>query len=166
MPASSNINILKEKIEIKVIAGVGCLEKVSKGDRVKVEYIGSFPEDGEVFDASEERGPLEFEVGAGQMIKGFDKAVLGMKLDEEKDVTISPEEAYGSADGGQKIEMPVGKISTPGQEIKVGTPIATTTGQVGKVTAVRNGIATLEFVHPMAGRSLHFWIKVVEIKKQ
>lgn len=142
------------------------MEKVSKGDRIKVEYIGSFPEDGEVFDESEGRGPLEFEVGAGQMIKGFDKAVVGMKLNEEKDVTIPPEEAYGSADEGQKIEIPVERIAGQGQEIKVGTPIATTTGQVGKVTAINNGIATLEFVHPMAGRSLHFWIKVVEIEKQ
>ena len=142
------------------------MEKVSKGDIVKVEYVGSYPEDGEVFDASEGRGPLEFEVGAGQMIKGFDKAVLGMKLDEEKDVTIPPEEAYGKAEDAQKIEVPVDRIAGVGQEIKVGTPIATTTGQVGRVTAIKNGVATLEFVHPMAGKTLNFWIKVVEIQKK
>jgi len=161
-----------EKIETKLTAGDGCLEKVSKGEKVgkgdivKVEYIGSYPEDGEVFDASEDRGPLEFEVGAGQMIKGFDKAVLGMKLDEEKDVIIPPEDAYGSAEEGQKIEIAIDRISSPGQEVKVGTPIATTTGQAGKVIAIKNGIATLEFIHPLAGRSLHFWIKIVDIQKQ
>ena len=142
------------------------MEKVGKGDRIKVEYIGSYPEDGDVFDASEGRGPLEFEVGAGQMIKGFDKAVLGMKLDEEKDVIIPPEDAYGSAEEGQKIEIAIDRISSPGQEVKVGTPIATTTGQAGKVIAIKNGIATLEFIHPLAGRSLHFWIKIVDIQKQ
>ena len=137
------------------------MEKVGKGDRIKVEYIGSYPEDGDVFDASEGRGPLEFEVGAGQMIKGFDKAVLGMKLDEEKDVIIPPEEAYGRADEGKKMEVSVGSIAGSGYEIKVGTPIATTTGQVGRVTAVKDGIATLEFVHPLAGRNLPLLLKDV-----
>ena len=61
---------------------------VKKGDKVKVEYTGTF-ETGEVFDASEKHeAPLEFEVGAGQMIKGFDEAVLGMAKDEEKEITL------------------------------------------------------------------------------
>ncbi len=97
------------------ISGVDNLKSVEKGDTVKVEYIGSFP-DGEVFDKSEGRGPLEFTAGAGQMIKGFDAAVIGMKVGEEKTVTIPPEDAYGVGGG-----------------------------------------------HPLAGKTLEFWIKVVEI---
>jgi len=161
--AKSNKNVPKEKIEINAVAGVGFLEKVAKGDMIKVEYIGSFPEDGEVFDQSEGRGPLEFEAGAGQMIKGFDKAVIGMKLNEGKEVIIAPEDAYGSEGEGQKIQVPEAGL---GSGIKVGTPVATASGEIGKVIAVENGVVTLEFVHPMAGKALKFWIKVVEITKQ
>jgi len=67
-----------------------------KNDTVKVDYVGSLM-DGNVFDSSEGKQPLEFVVGAGQMIKGFDKAVLGMKVGDEKTVTIPPEEAYGES---------------------------------------------------------------------
>jgi hypothetical protein len=69
---------------------------VKTGDTVKVEYTGRF-EDGEVFDSSEGREPLEFVAGAGQLIQGFDEAVVGMELGEEKTVTIPPEKAYGLA---------------------------------------------------------------------
>ncbi|MBN2517861.1 MAG: FKBP-type peptidyl-prolyl cis-trans isomerase [Candidatus Altiarchaeota archaeon] len=69
---------------------------VKAGDAVKVEYTGRF-EDGEVFDSSEGREPLEFTAGVGQMIEGFDEAVIGMALGEEKTVTIPPEKAYGLA---------------------------------------------------------------------
>ncbi|MFH1664186.1 MAG: FKBP-type peptidyl-prolyl cis-trans isomerase [archaeon] len=101
--------------------GVNEMSKtVEAGDTIKVEYIGSFPDTKEVFDQSN-GNPLEFTAGAGQMIKGFDKAVIGMKLNEEKTVLIPPEEAYGLA----------GRTS-----------------------------------HPLAGKTLQFWIKVVEINKK
>ena len=68
---------------------------VKKGSKIKVEYTGSF-EDGEVFDASEKHGePLAFEAGAGMVVPGFDAAVIGMEVGEEKSVTLKPEEAYG-----------------------------------------------------------------------
>jgi len=76
---------------------------VETGSKVKVEYKGTFPDTGEVFDQSEGRGPLEFEAGAGQMIKGFDAAVIGMKLNEEKTVTIPPEDAYGVKGSGHEL---------------------------------------------------------------
>ncbi len=69
-------------------------EVVHNGDVVEVDYVGSFP-DGEVFDSSEDRDPLMFTAGAGEVIPGFDKAVLGMKVGETKEVTIPPEQAYG-----------------------------------------------------------------------
>ena len=93
----------------------GDLKAVEKGDNVKVEYVGRFS-DGEVFDKSEGRGPLEFVAGADQMIQGFDEAVIGMRFGEEKTVVLPPEKAYG-----------------------------------------------VEGSHPMAGKTLEFWIKVVEI---
>ena len=67
---------------------------VEKGDTVSVHYTGTF-DNGTVFDSSEGREPLTFIAGAGQMIKGFDEAVIGMELDEEKEIHIEPADAYG-----------------------------------------------------------------------
>ena len=68
---------------------------VKKGDRVKVEYTGTF-EDGTEFDSTSRHGnPIEFEVGAGKLIKGFDEGIIGMEKDSEKEIKLSPEEAYG-----------------------------------------------------------------------
>ena len=80
-------------------------EVVKQGDNVKVHYTGKLL-DGSVFDSSEGRDPLEFTVGAGQMIAGFDKGVVGMTLDEQKEITIPPEEAYGIYDPAKIIEVP------------------------------------------------------------
>ena len=137
---------------------------VASGDSIKVEYVGKFPDTGEVFDKSEGRGPLEFVAGAGQMIKGFDAAVLGMKLNEEKTVVIPPEDAYGTADSGQKLQVPLDQIGGDGQ-IEVGSVLFTSDGKSGTVIAIEDGTATIEFVNPMAGKTLEFWIKVVEINK-
>jgi FKBP-type peptidyl-prolyl cis-trans isomerase 2 len=134
-------------------------KSVKKGDVIKVEYVGSFP-DGKVFDKSEGRGPLEFEAGAGQMIKGFDKAVIGMKLNEEKTVVLEPEDAYGKEGEGQRLSIPEQQL---GAGVKEGMPVASASGEIGKVVEVKNGIVTLEFSHPMAGKKLQFWIKVVAI---
>ena len=69
---------------------------IKKGDKVKVNYTGTL-DDGTVFDSSEKHGQaLEFEIGTGKVIKGFDEAVTGMKKGEEKEITIKPEEAYGN----------------------------------------------------------------------
>lgn len=137
---------------------------VASGDTVKVEYIGKL-EDGTVFDKSEGRGPLEFVAGAGQMIKGFDEAVIGMKLNEEKEVTISPEKAYGAAsEKGQTVEVPVSSIGGEGN-VSVGMPVSTRTGQTGTVIEVSGGNATIEFRHPLSGKTLVFWMKVVDIQK-
>ncbi len=142
--------------------GIDLSETVESGDTIKVEYIGKFPDTGEVFDKSEGRGPLEFTVGAGQMIKGFDAGVLGMKLNEEKTVTIPPEDAYGTLDSGQKIEVPVASI---GGEVSVGSKVTANTGQEGTVIEIKDGTAVVEFIHPLAGKTLEFWIKVIELNK-
>jgi peptidylprolyl isomerase len=71
-------------------------EIVKSGDTVEVDYTGTF-ENGEVFDSSEDRDPLMFQVGSGQVIPGFDKAVIGMKVGDSKEVKIPPEEGYGTS---------------------------------------------------------------------
>jgi len=68
--------------------------KVKQGDKVAVHYTGLL-EDGTIFDSSENKEPLRFTAGAGQMIKGFDQAVIGMSPGEEKEIKIPPEQAYG-----------------------------------------------------------------------
>lgn len=137
-------------------------ELVEKGNKVKVEYTGSFP-DGEVFDKSEGRGPLEFVAGSGQVVQGFDDAVVGMKLKEEKEVTIPPEKAYGKEEDVQKFEVPVEQIG--GGEAKVGSELMVAGGMPAKVTEIKDGIATIEIKHPLAGKTLVFKLKVVGIEE-
>ena len=90
---------------------------VKKGDKVKIEYTGTF-DDGTVFDSSEKHGqPLEFEAGAGKVIKGFDEALIGMKKGEEKDITLKPSEAYGDHNSQLVKKVPKNKLP-PDKEIK------------------------------------------------
>lgn len=136
---------------------------VANGSKIKVEYVGKYP-GGEVFDKSEGRGPLEFTAGAGQMIPGFDEAVIGMKLNEEKTVTIPPEKAYGAEDSGQQMEIPLGQIGGD-SNVQVGATLYTQSGMQGTVLEIKDGnLAVIEFKHPMAGKTLEFWIKVIAIE--
>ena len=83
---------------------------IKDGDNVKIEYTGSF-DDGEVFDASEKHGaPLEFKVGEGKVIKGFDNAVVGMAVGEEKDFRIEPKDAYGDKNPDMVKDLPKDKL--------------------------------------------------------
>ena len=84
-------------------------DTIKKGDKVKVSYTGKL-EDGNVFDTSENKAPLSFEVGAGQVIPGFDKAVEGMKKDEDKTFTLSVEDAYGPVKKELVQEFPKDKL--------------------------------------------------------
>ncbi len=143
--------------------GVGDM-KVAQGDTIKVEYVGTFPDTGEEFDKSEGRGPLEFVAGTGQMIKGFDEAVIGMKLNEEKTITVPPEKAYGNKGEGQTVSVPVAQIQAD-TNLAVGMTLYTSNGQAGTVTEIVDGNATIVFEHPLAGKTLQFWIKVVDIQR-
>ncbi len=140
---------------------------VKKGDKVKVDYTGTF-EDGTVFDASEKHGqPLEFEVGAGQMIEGFDKAVVGMKKGEEKEISIKPEEAYGVHRPELMKKVPKEAIKGMDQEPKPGMMLglAAPDGRqfAVKIAAVSEKEITLDLNHPLAGKTLKFKIKVVDV---
>ena len=140
---------------------------VKDGDKIKVEYEGKL-EDGTVFDASEKHGkPLEFMVGAKQLIKGFDEAVIGMKKGEEKTVTLKPDQAYGDNNPEMikkvpKDQFPAGKEPKAGLMLVMGLPNGT---QIpAKITAVDDKEVTLDLNHPLAGKTLIFKIKVVEIE--
>lgn len=141
-------------------------ETVKKGDKVKVDYTGTF-DDGTVFDASEKHGqPLEFEVGSGQVIKGFDDAVLGMKSGEEKKITLPAGEAYGEVRTELHKKVPRKQLPQD-QEPKVGMILAVglPNGQQfpARIIAVAKDDVTIDLNHPLAGKTLHFKIKVAEI---
>jgi peptidylprolyl isomerase len=139
----------------------------NKGDNVKVHYKGTL-KDGSVFDSSEGRGPLAFTVGAGQMIAGFDKAVVGMKVGEKKTITIPFAEAYGPHDDNLVFDVPRDRMPanyTPkvGDQLGMQQPDGRTATVV--VIAVKATSVTLDANHPMAGKDLTFEITMVEIKK-
>jgi FKBP-type peptidyl-prolyl cis-trans isomerase 2 len=140
------------------------VEKVESGDKVAVEYRGTL-EDGAQFDASEGRGPLEFTAGAGQMIKGFDNAVIGMALNEEKTITMQASEAYGETDPGRIQEIPKSQINDA-DSLQIGMSVTSQgTGVNGIVTEIRDDVIVIDFNHRLAGKPLTFWIKVVKIEK-
>jgi peptidylprolyl isomerase len=140
-------------------------DTIKKGDNVKIAYTGKL-EDGNVFDSSEDKAPLSFEVGAGQVIPGFDKNVEGMKKDEEKTFTLSVEEAYGPVKEELVQEFPKDKLPDK-PEPKEGMMLimqAPTGQQVpAKIVEVNDKTVKIDINHPLAGKALTFEIKVVGV---
>jgi len=131
--------------------------KAKNGDKVKVHYTGKF-EDGKVFDSSIEREPLEFTIGKGQVIQGFEEAVEGMNPGESKSAEISAEKAYGphrkemvTAVKRNRFPADIQLHQADGKTIRV------------TVTNVSESEVTLDANHPLAGKNLTFDIKLVEI---
>ncbi|MBS3087671.1 peptidylprolyl isomerase [Candidatus Pacearchaeota archaeon] len=137
---------------------------VKKGNKIKVEYRGSF-ESGEVFDASERHGQaLEFEAGAGMVVPGFDAAVIGMEVGEEKTFTLQPEEAYGMPDERGIQKVPKESFPPEAKEgMMIGIPLPNGQQLPAIITKIDEKEVTIDMNHPMAGKVLVFWIKVVEI---
>ena len=135
------------------------------GDTVKVDYTGTLT-DGTVFDSSVGKTPLEFTVGAGQMIKGFDNAVLGMKVGQNKTVVLPPEDAYGAHRDDlvvavDKSQMGDAANATVGQKLTATNPDGTQAAVV--VVAVNATTVTVDTNHSLAGKTLKFDIKLVSI---
>jgi FKBP-type peptidyl-prolyl cis-trans isomerase 2 len=136
---------------------------IKKGDTVKVHYTGTFT-DGKVFDSSEGRDPLQFTAGAGMVIPGFDHAVIGMKIGEEKNIVIHPAEAYGESNPQMIQTVPRNQFPEK-MELKEGTVLvlkAPTGQQIPVIIAkVTDKGVTIDMNHPLAGKTLHFKVKVV-----
>ena len=137
---------------------------VEKGSKIKVEYEGRF-EDGEVFDASEKHGqPLEFEAGKGMVVPGFDNAVIGMDVGEEKEITLKPEEAYGFPNPEAIQKIPKENFPPEAKAgMMIGVPLANGQQIPAKITEITDSEVTIDMNHPMAGKTLIFKIKVVGI---
>ncbi len=141
------------------------VRQVQVGDTVKVHYTGSL-EDGTVFDSSSGKAPLEFKVGEGKLISGFEDAVLGMEVGEKKKVNIPFENAFGPH--REELVLEVEKNMFPphlepyeGQQLQIPQQDGRTVAVV--VTKITDDKVTLDANHPLAGKNLIFEIEVVEI---
>lgn len=138
---------------------------VTSGNTIKVHYTGTLA-DGTVFDSSKGREPLEFTVGAGMMIKGFDDGVVGMEVGKEKRIEIKAADAYGEKREDMLFDVPADKLPAelkPELGMKLSMP---TSGGVFPVTVskVTAETITLDANHELAGKDLIFDVEVVEIK--
>jgi len=143
------------------------MNKAKKGDIVKVHYKGKL-NSGEQFDSSEGREPLEFTVGAGQMIAGFDAAIPGMIVGEKKTITIGPENAYGKKNEEAIIEFPKSNIPSDMQlEAGMKLQLRNEAGQPVPVivTEIKDDIVILDANHELAGKELIFDIELVDISE-
>ncbi|MES2891255.1 MAG: peptidylprolyl isomerase [Bacteroidota bacterium] len=141
------------------------MAQVKEGDVVRVHYTGKLT-NGEQFDSSVGREPLEFTVGAGMMIKGFDAAMPGMNVGDKKTINIAPEDGYGEKSEEAVIEFPKENVPEdmklePGMQLtlsnQAGQPVPVT------VVEVKDNVIILDANHFLAGQELVFDIELVEI---
>lgn len=142
------------------------MSQVKQNDTVKVHYTGKLA-DGQVFDSSEGKEPIEFTLGQGQLIPGFEKGLLDMKINEKKTINIPKEEAYGEprAELVQEVE----KSQLPEEikpEVGMGLVSKTPDGQEMNlvVSEIKEDTIVVDGNHPLAGKDLIFDLEVVEIK--
>jgi len=142
------------------------MAKVKSGDTVKVHYTGQL-DDGTVFDSSHERGPLEFTIGDGKIIPGFEEALTGMDVNESKTIKIPFDKAYGPYH--DELCMEVEKSQFPphinphiGQQLEI--PRSDGQAVIFVITQITEKTITLDANNPLAGKDLIFDLQVVEIK--
>lgn len=138
---------------------------VGKGDTVTVEYEGSL-DNGIVFDSTSGREPLKFKVGENQVIPGFEAAIIGMDVDQEKTFRLEASDAYGDRNPDLLRDVPKQQLPpevTEGMtviaELENGHQVPVKIEKVGKESA------TIDLNHPLAGKDLNFKVKVVSSKK-
>ena len=142
------------------------MNQVKENNTVKVNYTGKLS-DGQVFDSSEGKEPLEFTMGKGQIIPGFEKGLMNMKLNEKKTITIPKEGAYG--DINESLKQEVNKTELPKDMTpKVGMELVSQSTE-GKernlvVIEVKDDTIVIDGNHPLAGREIIFDLEVVDIK--
>lgn len=144
------------------------MTQVKENNTVKVHYTGKL-ENGQVFDSSEGKEPLQFTTGKGQMIPGFEKGVLDMKLNEKKTITISEAEAYGGVN--KDLIQEISKTHLPqdmAPEVGMGLISKAPNGQEMNllVVEVKDETIVVDGNHPLAGKDLTFDLEVVEITEE
>lgn len=141
------------------------MAQAKNGDVVKVHYTGKF-EDGTVFDSSFDSGPLQFTLGQGQIIPGFEEVVIGMNMGELRTTIIPSEKAYGPYRNEMILEVPRDQFPSDirlnvGEELELSQPDDKIV--VVTIANVTEAMVTLDANHPLAGKDLFFDIQLVEI---
>ena len=141
------------------------MKQAQNGNTVKVHYTGKFT-DGNIFDTSQGREPLEFALGQGMMIKGFEKTVLGMEIGQKKTTSIPPVEAYGEVN--EELLFSVDRGEIPAEiELNIGMQLNAQTDNGQAIPVVVKEISEakvlLDANHPLAGKELVFEIELLEI---
>ena len=141
------------------------MDQAKSGDTVKIRITEKM-EDGTVAESSQDRGPLEFKIGEGNVISGLEQGVIGMKTGDKKSITIPPEDAFGQPH--EELVIDLNKSEIPeGIKLAVGVhlSIQTSDGQVFKVKVVdvKEDTVTLDANHPLAGATLNFEVELIEI---
>jgi FKBP-type peptidyl-prolyl cis-trans isomerase SlpA len=150
-----------------IISKNNIMSQVKANDTVKVHYTGKLA-DGQVFDSSVERGePIEFTMGQGQLIPGFEKGLIDMKVNEKKTINIPKEEAYGEP--REELVQEVQKSQLPEEikpEVGMGLVSKSPDGQEMNLVVkdVKDETIVVDGNHPLAGKDLVFDLEVVEIK--
>jgi FKBP-type peptidyl-prolyl cis-trans isomerase SlpA len=140
------------------------MSKIKNGDTVRVNYTGKL-EDGSIFDSSlnEGREPLQSIVGQGQLIPGFENALIDMEINEKKTIEILPVDAYGEVIPEMIMEIPKEQIPS---DIEIGAQLQGN-GPSGpfnvRVVDIKENVVVVDANHPLAGKKLIFELEVVSI---
>ena len=135
------------------------------GKIVSVNYVGRFVEDGVVFDSSEDREPLKFQVGSGQIIPGFENAIIGKSVGDKVVTTISPEDGYGLIREDLLVSVPLDKM--PGA-VEVGQTLEAIGDNEQVVHVIIKEVnedhVIIDGNHPLASKNLEFEIEILEVE--
>ena len=141
------------------------MQQVKAGDTVKVHYHGRLT-DGTTFDSSEGRQPLEFTVGSGMVIKGFDNGVMGMNIGDKKTIEIPVQDAYGPKDPQMVMDFPIDRFPED-MKPEVGMQLNMSNGSGQQfpvvITDIKGDTVILDANHPLAGQELIFEIELISI---
>ena len=143
--------------------------KAKPGDLVTVIYEGII-ENGEIFESSQDTGPLQFRIGTGSVMAGFEKALIGMEINESKEIHLQSEEAYGLP--REELIHTIGRSTwDENADIKPGVVLGMTMEKDGEkhqvpamVTAVSGDMVTIDFNHPLAGKQVIYKVTVQNIE--
>ena len=138
---------------------------IRNGSVVRFEYTLS-GENGEVIESNKGKDPVTYTHGQHEVIPGLENELSGMKVNEEKNICLQPEEAYGAVDPKGFKEVP--KTEIPAAALKVGTPLSARSSEgedvIIRVHEVKQKTVILDFNHPLAGKTLNFDVKVIDIE--
>ena len=158
-------SVAQEEHQEELVAVQNEIAQAKVGDTIRVHYTGTL-DNGTVFDSSVGRKPLEFTIGLGQMIPGFDKGVVGLNLSESKTITIPADQAYGPY-RADLVQVAARDQFPPDSELELGQmlQVSQPNGQIILVTVtnVTDSDVTLDANHRLAGKNLTFEIQLVEI---